>query len=79
MDRCHVSIGKAMYYTSITITLGFSILAFSQFMPTIYFGWLTGTAMVVALLGDLTLLPLLLIVFKPLHQTDRVMPIKNKQ
>lgn len=79
MDRYHVSIGKAMYYTSITITLGFSILAFSQFMPNIYFGWLTGTAMVVALLGDLTLLPPLLIVFKPLRQTDRVMPIKNKQ
>ena len=42
MDRCHGSIGKAMYYTSVTITLGFSILALSEFMPTIYFGLLTG-------------------------------------
>lgn len=66
MDRCHGSIGKAMYYTSITITLGFSILVFSQFMPTIYFGWLTGLAMVVALASDLTLLPLLFVVFRPL-------------
>ncbi|MEK9627470.1 MAG: MMPL family transporter [Nitrospinota bacterium] len=66
MDRCHGSIGKAMYYTSVTITLGFSILSLSEFMPTIYFGLLTGAAMVIALLGALTLLPLLIIVFKPL-------------
>ncbi len=66
MDRCHGSIGKAMYYTSVTITLGFSILALSEFMPTIYFGLLTGAAMVVALIGALTLLPLLIVVFQPL-------------
>lgn len=65
MNRCHGSIGKAMYYTSVTITLGFSILALSKFMPTIYFGLLTGAAMVIALLAALTLLPLLIVVFKP--------------
>ena len=69
MNRCHGSIGKAMYYTSVTITLGFSILALSEFMPTIYFGLLTGTAMVVALIGALTLLPLLIVVFKPLRSS----------
>ena len=68
MDRCHGSIGKAMYYTSVTITLGFSILALSDFMPTIYFGLLTGVAMVIALLGALTLLPLLIVVFRPLPE-----------
>ena len=68
MDRCHGSIGKAMYYTSVTITLGFSILALSNFMPTIYFGLLTGAAMVIALLGALTLLPLLIVVFRPLPE-----------
>ena len=71
MDRCHGSIGKAMYYTSVTITLGFSILALSEFMPTIYFGLLTGAAMVVALIGALTLLPLLIVVFKPLRASPR--------
>lgn len=64
--RCHASIGRAMYYTTITITLGFSILALSSFIPTIYFGFLTGFAMMVALIADLTLLPLLLVIFKPL-------------
>ena len=63
---CHGSIGRAIYYTSITVTVGFSILTLSNFIPTIYFGFLTGIAMAVALLSNLTLLPLLIIVFKPL-------------
>ncbi|MDX1804405.1 MAG: efflux RND transporter permease subunit [Alcanivorax sp.] len=65
MKRCHGSIGKAMYYTSLTIIAGFSILALSNFNPTVYFGLLTGLAMLVALLSNLTLLPALLITFKP--------------
>jgi predicted RND superfamily exporter protein len=64
--RCHDSIGRAMYYTTITITLGFMILALSNFVPTIYFGVLTGFSMMVALLADLMLLPLLLVLLKPL-------------
>jgi predicted RND superfamily exporter protein len=66
VERCHDSIGRAMYYTTVTIMLGFTILALSSFVPTIYFGLLTGFSMVVALLADLTLLPLLLVMFKPL-------------
>ncbi len=65
VKRCHDSIGRAMYYTSITITLGFSILVLSNFVPTLYFGLLTGFAMLVALLANLTLLPLLIVRFKP--------------
>ena len=70
MERCHGSIGKAIYYTSVTITLGFSILSLSEFMPTIYFGLLTGVAMVVALIGALTLLPLLIVLFRPLGEAN---------
>jgi predicted RND superfamily exporter protein len=65
VKRCHASIGRAMYYTSITIITGFSILALSNFIPTIYFGLLTGLAMTVALIANLTLLPVLLITLKP--------------
>ena len=68
VNRSHASIGRAMYYTTITITLGFSILALSNFVPTIYFGLLTGFAMLVALLADLTLLPLLIVRLKPLGE-----------
>ncbi|WP_035245996.1 efflux RND transporter permease subunit [Desulfogranum mediterraneum] len=64
--RSHDTIGRAMYYTTITISLGFSILAFSNFIPTIYFGLLTGFSMIAALVADMTILPLLIIRFKPL-------------
>jgi hypothetical protein len=67
ITRSHASIGKAMYYTSVSIALGFSILALSNFVPTIYFGLLTGFAMLVALLANLTLLPLLIAWFKPIR------------
>jgi len=66
MHRSHESIGYAMYYTSITIIIGFSILVLSKFIPSIYFGLLTGLAMLIALVAALTLLPQLLIVLKPL-------------
>lgn len=60
------SIGKAMLYTSIVITAGFLILVFSNFVPTVYFGLLTGLAMTSALIGDLVLLPFLIKKFKPI-------------
>ncbi len=66
INRCHGSIGRAMYYTSVTIIIGFSILVMSNFIPTIYFGLFTGFGMLVALLAALTLLPQLLITLKPL-------------
>ncbi len=71
MYRCHGSIGKAMFYTSIIIVIGFSILALSNFTPSIYFGLLTGVAMFAALLGALLLLPQLMISFKPLGPERR--------
>ena len=65
MQRTHESIGFAMYYTSVTIIVGFSILVFSSFIPSIYFGLLTSMAMIIALISSLILLPQLLIMFKP--------------
>lgn len=65
-QRSHGSIGRAMYYTSIIISVGFSILVLSNFLPTIYFGILTGFAMLFAMVANLTILPLLLIWFRPL-------------
>ncbi len=66
MQRCHASIGKAIYYTGVTVIAGFAILALSDFIPSIYFGLLTGLAMAVALFLNLTLLPLMLVTVKPL-------------
>ena len=65
MHTCHKNIGRAVLYTSMTIIFGFSILVLSNFIPTIYFGLLTSLAMFVALLAVLTLLPKLILQFRP--------------
>ena len=61
----HGSIGRAIFFTNVTIIFGFSILILSNFIPTIIFGLLTGLAMLIALLAVLTLLPRLIIIIKP--------------
>ena len=60
IDRSQESVGRAIYYTTLVIVIGFSLLAFSKFVPTVYFGLLTGLAMAIAMVANLTLLPLLL-------------------
>ncbi|MFT4520279.1 MAG: putative RND superfamily exporter protein [Halioglobus sp.] len=66
MYRCHQSIGRALYYTTVTVVVGFSMLTLSNFNPSIYFGVLTVLAMAAAVIGALLLLPRLIIVFKAL-------------
>ena len=58
---CDQIVGRAIKSTSMTIIIGFSILIFSNFWPTIYFGIFTALAMLIALIGSLTLLPILMI------------------
>jgi predicted RND superfamily exporter protein len=62
---CHSTVGVAILNTSITIVFGFSILVFSKFIPTIYFGVFTGIAMLLAMILVLTLLPSLILIIKP--------------
>tara|TARA_B100001248_G_scaffold172182_1_gene130487 strand:- start:9783 stop:12257 length:2475 start_codon:yes stop_codon:yes gene_type:complete len=68
LDRCHSTVGIAILNTSITIVFGFSILILSNFIPTIYFGIFTGIAMLLAMISVLTLLPKLLLIFKPFEK-----------
>ena len=65
LDKCHSTVGIAILNTSITIVFGFSILMLSNFIPTIYFGVFTGIAMLLAMISVLTLLPKLLLIYKP--------------
>ena len=65
LDRCHGTVGIAILNTSITIVFGFSILILSNFIPTIYFGFFTGIAMLLAMISVLTLLPKLILIYKP--------------
>lgn len=66
VQRCHGSVGRAVFYTSIIIIFGFGILVLSSFNPSIHFGALTALAMLAALAGALLLLPQLLIILQPL-------------
>ena len=65
LKASHNSIGRAIFFTSITIIFGFSILVLSNFIPTIIFGILTGLAMMIAMIAVLTLLPRLILTIKP--------------
>ncbi len=68
LDKCHSTVGVAILNTSITIVFGFSILVMSNFIPTIYFGIFTGIAMLLAMISVLTLLPRLILTFRPFNQ-----------
>jgi predicted RND superfamily exporter protein len=70
LDKCHSTVGIAILNTSITIVFGFSILVFSNFIPTIYFGIFTGIAMLLAMISVLTLLPKLLLIYKPFGKEE---------
>lgn len=59
------TVGYAILYTSIIITVGFSVLGFSDFIPSMLFGLLTALAMVIAFVTDITLLPVLLEKYVP--------------
>jgi predicted RND superfamily exporter protein len=56
----HDSVGRAVFYTAITIAAGFSIFALSNFTPTVLFGLFTAFALIVSFFASLTLLPFLL-------------------
>lgn len=60
LRRTHSSVGYALLFTTAIIVVGFSLLVFSDFLPSVYFGVLTALAMLMALIADLTLLPVLL-------------------
>ena len=72
MRRAHNGIGHAMYYTTLIIVIGFSILMLSNLVPTIYFGLLTVIIMINVLAADLLLLPKLLLMFKPYEKLKEI-------
>lgn len=59
--------GRAMLVTSIVLSLGFFIYLFSTLQNLINFGWLTGAAIILALLADTFLAPALMRVLDRAH------------
>jgi len=52
--------GKAILYTTIILSLSFAIFTGSSFAPNFNFGLITASALIIALVADLVLLPALL-------------------
>jgi predicted RND superfamily exporter protein len=52
--------GSAIVFTTIILSLSFSIFIFSSFNPNVYFGIITASALVIALIADLLMLPAML-------------------
>ena len=65
IKNSHATIGRAMFYTSLTIVLGFMILVSSNFNPSVFFGIFTSFSMIVAILAALMLLAVLIRHLKP--------------
>ena len=62
LEAAHESAGRAMVFSTLALVVGFSALARSEFIPTIYFGVLVSLTMLGGLAGNLVVLPLLLTV-----------------
>ena len=63
LKRSYLTTGKAMILTTLILSSGFLLLVFSSFLGTFYMGLLLCITFVVALVADLTLLPVLLLLF----------------
>jgi hypothetical protein len=63
IQRSYITTGKAMILTTLILCAGFFLMVFSCFMGTFYLGFLLTVVLVVALIADLTVLPVLLLLF----------------
>jgi hypothetical protein len=52
--------GRALFASSLILSIGFVIMVLSSFVPTIYFGLLSSIIMVSAAIGDALILPALM-------------------
>jgi predicted RND superfamily exporter protein len=66
------STGKPIIFTSLALFFGFIIVSLSNFKPIIHFGYLTASAMIICLFGDLVLLPALLTTVKIITLWDLI-------
>ncbi|MBA3316003.1 MAG: MMPL family transporter [Planctomycetaceae bacterium] len=57
LDETGRRVGVAIVFATLALSVGFSVLAASHFVPLIYFGVLVSLAMIGGLLGNLLLLP----------------------
>ena len=58
-------VGRALLSTTVVLSLGFLVLGLAQIRSVSWFGVLMSLAMVCALVGDLLMLPAMIVLFKP--------------
>jgi predicted RND superfamily exporter protein len=63
LKTTYLTTGKAMILTTLILCSGFLMLLFSSFMGTFTMGFMISISLFVALIADLTLLPVLLLMF----------------
>jgi predicted RND superfamily exporter protein len=63
LKTAYLTTGKAMILTTLILCSGFLLLVFSTFAGTYYMGILMSITLFVALIADLTLLPILIFIF----------------
>ncbi|OGR11728.1 MAG: RND transporter [Desulfobacula sp. GWF2_41_7] len=61
--------GSAMILSSLILTIGFGVMIFSNFVPTVYFGLLSAIIMLTALIGDTLILPAAILI---IHKNKKV-------
>ena len=58
-------VGIPIFSTSVVLIVGFSVLCLSKFQPNVHFGLLSATAVLMAFLSDLVVLPAAIVAIKP--------------
>ena len=65
LKRAYITTGKAMIITTLVLCSGFLLLLFSNFTGTAYLGGLLSITLFATLILDLTILPVLILLFFP--------------
>jgi len=73
MDSC----GRAVVFSTLILAVGFWVGTLSSFLPSVHFAFLTGMTLLVGLVCELVLLPLCLILFRPLGRPAPSAPTKG--
>jgi hypothetical protein len=60
------AVGRGIVFSSATLAAGFWVTTTSSFLPSVHFGVLTGVAFVLGLVTQFLVLPLALVLFRPL-------------
>jgi hydrophobe/amphiphile efflux-3 (HAE3) family protein len=67
--------GRAVLFSTLTVAIGFWVGAFSSFLPSRHFALLTGATLLLGLLCEAVLLPLSLVLFKPLGKPGTALEV----